>query len=219
MNKILISLSRITVCLAVFLLSLESMAIAESLEGRWGRGFRLGPSSLVQTLSEKTEGEPGLIINGNISYGLTDKVFAGLQVEWEKHKVQDNSSNFNYGDETTVSLIPTIEFHPRGGSSFSPYGLLGLGINFNSFNESSDLNALCAPALCRIEPKNTVALKGGLGIDYFITPHLAYNGELGLKMNDGSSDITGTFPGFTSGTSIDNRVCVVSLIFGVHYYY
>jgi hypothetical protein len=217
MNNILISLYRIAAFLTLFLMSLNSMAIAESLEGRWGMGLRLGPSFLVEKLSDKTGGEVGLIINGTISYGLTDQVLAGLQIEWEKHTIKNRSSDFIYGEETTVSMIPTIEFHPRGGSPFSPYGLLGFGINVNSFRESSDLNGLCAA--CKIEPKNTFAFKGGVGIDYFVTPNLVYNGELDLKMNDGTSDITGNVPGLSSRTSADNSACVLSLIFGVRYYY
>jgi outer membrane protein W len=217
MKIILISICRIAACLTLFLMSLNSMAIAETLEGRWGVGLRLGPSFLVEELSDKTEGELGLIINGNITYGLTERFLVGIHIGWETHTIQGSSSDFNYGNETTISMMPTIEFHPRGRSPFSPYGLLGVGVNINSFRGSSDLNALCAP--CKIEPKNTLALKGGVGIDYFITPNLAYNGELDLKMNDGSSDITGNVPGFTPGTSVDNRLCSLSLVFGVHYYF
>ncbi|MFI5305561.1 MAG: outer membrane beta-barrel protein [Nitrospiria bacterium] len=217
MKQILISLSRIATCLTLFLMSLNSIAFAEGLEERWGIGLRLGPSFLVEKLSDKTEGETGLIINGTISYGLTNKVLAGLHVEWEEHTIKDRSSDFIYGEETTVSIIPTIELHPRGGSPFSPYGLLGVGINLNSFRASNDLNASCAP--CNVEPKNTLAVKGGVGIDYFMTPNLVYNGELDLKMNDGTSDLSGNIPGFTSGTSSDNSACVLSLIFGARYYY
>jgi hypothetical protein len=217
MNKILISLSGIAAFLTLFLMSLNSMAMEEGLEGRWGVGFRLGPSFLVERLSDKTEGDPGLIINGNILYGLTDKLLAGLHVEWEKHTIKERFSDLIYGEESAVSIIPTIEFHLRRGSPFSPYGSLGVGINMNSFRGSSDLNALCGP--CQIEPRNTLALKGGVGIDYFVTPNLAYNGELDLKMNDGSSDITGNVPGFTSGASADNSACVLSLTFGVRYFY
>jgi outer membrane protein W len=172
---------------------------------------------LVQKLSDNTEGEVGPIINGTISYGLTNRVLAGLHLEWEEHSIPNRSSDFIYGEETTFSVIPTIEFHPRGGRPFSPYGLLGVGINLNSFRESNALNALCPS--CKMEPKNTLALKGGVGFDYFVTSNLAYNGELGIKMNDGTSDISGNIPGFTPGVAADNQACVLSLIFGVRYFY
>jgi opacity protein-like surface antigen len=217
LNKYHTSLFTKSVCFSIFLMSLTFSAIAEGLEGRWALGLRLGPSFLVQNLSDKTEGEVGPIIDGDISYGLTSRIRAGLLLEWEEHSMPNRSSDFYYGEEMSVSVIPAIAFYPFGGNPFSPYGLLGIGINLNSFKGSSALNALCGP--CKIEPRNTLALKGGVGFDYFVTSNLAYNAELGIKMNDGTSDITGNVPGFTPGIDADNQACIFSLIIGVRYYY
>jgi opacity protein-like surface antigen len=203
--------------LSLFLITLYSAASAESVEGKWETGLRLGPSFHVEKHSEYTKGGPGVMGNGNVSYGITERVLLGINIEWEKHEIKNWSTGFYYGDETTVSIIPTIEYHFFAESSFYPYVLLGFGINMNSFSGSSDLVAQCA--ICRMDPKNTFALKGGGGIDYFITHNLAVNGELDLKMNDGTSDLTGNFPGFSSGNSMGNSACVLSLILGVRYFY
>ncbi len=217
MRKNIISLSRMSFLLSLFLITIYSAASAESVEGKWEMGLRLGPSLLPEEHSENTKGEPGILGSGNVSYGVTERVLLGINIEWEKHKIKNSSTDFYYGDETTVSIIPTMEYHFSRGSLFFPYVLLGFGINMNSFSGSSDLEALCAT--CRMDPKNTFALKGGGGIDYFITRNLAVNGELDLKMNDGTSDLAGNFPGISSGNSMGNSACVLSLMLGVRYFY
>jgi hypothetical protein len=98
-----------------------------------------------------------------------------------------------------------------------PNAHLGIGINLNSFSGSSDLEGSCVT--CRMDPKNTLALMGGGGIDSFITHNLAVNGELDLKMNKGTSDLTGNFPGISSWNSMDSSTCSLSLIFGIRYFY
>lgn len=193
------------------------MVFAAGTEGSWGVGLRLGPSIYVQKLSDETQGEAGPLFNGTVTYGLTNRFSAGLHIEWEKHTITNNASDFIYGEETTISIIPVMEFHPGPRGPLLPYGLLGVGINLNSFKESNDLSATCSP--CRMEPKDTLALKGGIGIDYFATPDMVYNAEFDLKMNDGKSDVIGNIPGFPAEPSTDNSACALSLIFGVRHYY
>lgn len=217
MNKKRILVCIIGVCLTFLLVNPNSLSFAEVLEGRLGVGLRMGPSFLVEPLSDQYRGEGGPVFNGAVFYGLTNRVLAGFHLEWEKHTVTNNASSFVYGEQSTVSIIPAMEYHLRAEGPFSPYGILGIGINLNRFNRSNDLGTLCAS--CQIEPKNTLALKGGLGIDYFRTSFIVYNAEFALKMNDGNSDFTGVIPGFGSDTSTDNRNCVFTLVFGVRRYY
>lgn len=217
MKKRLVAFFTVLLLVSVLtsLICLESRA--EGLKGKWGLGLRLGPSFLAEDNSESTRGDPGLLVNGTLFYGLTERFVAGVDLEWERHAVVNNVSGANYGDASTVSIMPRVEYHFQGGHAFSPYLLLGAGINLNSFNPGSDFQASCPG--CTMEPENTLALKGGGGIDYRIRSNIAINTELALKMNDGSANISGLFGGFTPGSSADFRVCSLSFVVGVRYFY
>ena len=225
MTKIVISLTRTSIILSLFLTCPFSTAGAETFNGKWEQGARFGPSFLTQDLADQTVGYLGPMVNYNISYGLSDQILVGLNLEWEKHQVKDRSSGFYFGDESTLSIMPTIEYHVIGASiqqqliNYSPYILGGIGVNINSFTESDNLNTSCAPITCKISPKNTLALKVGWGIDFFITSNLALNGEMDLKLNSGIADISGSYLGYASTTSADNRVSVLSFLLGARYFY
>ena len=217
MRNILIFLFRALLLTSLFTILLCSESSAEDLKGKWGVGFRLGPAVLMEENSNSTRGDPGLIIKGGLFYLLTERIITGVDLEWERHAIIDNLSEVHYGDASTVSIVPKVEYHFNGGSLFSPYLMLGAGINLNSFSPGGDLQALCGS--CKIDPKNTLALEGGGGIDYRIRPDLAFNAEFDFKMNDGSANITGSFGSFNSGSESSFQLCSLSLALGIRYYY
>lgn len=222
MKKTFASLCTVLISTALFFICLTPEAGAQNIQGKMGIGIRGGAAFLTQDIAEVTEGETGPIISGNIFYGLTDTVSLGLIVEWERHKVEDTTPGFpafNLGDETTISLLPTVELRAAGLGAFSPYGSFGIGLNINSFNESSELAAFCAPVTCTIEPENTFALKVSGGADYFVTPNLALNAEIGWKLNSGDADVIVCFLGFCDAATVDNKVSVLTTLFGLRYYF
>ncbi len=95
--------------------------------------------------------------------------------------------------------------------AFVPYGTLAVGININSFDEDS----IIAPL--QVEPDNTFALKVGMGADYFVTPELALNGELGWKLNSGDTEFS--LPGVLPTGTLDTDLSAISFIAGVRYYF
>lgn len=195
-----------------FLLCLETETNAQNIQGRLGIGVRGGFSVLSQDVATDTEGETGPVISGNITYGLTNILSIGLNVEWEKHEIKDKPTGFSFGDENTISVLPFAEIRSTGlggNRNLLPYASFGLGININSFSESSRV------ASVEIEPKNTLALKIGVGADYFVTPNFALNAEAGYKLNSGEVDFKSG--GFTFGTD-DNEISTFSLLFGLRYY-
>jgi len=190
-------------------------AFAQNIRGKWGVGLRVGPSILTQDVSGSIEANTGPIISGNILYGLTDNFSMGLNLEWETHQAE---SVGDIGDINIFSLIPFIEFRPGGRQAFSPYASLGIGININSFNEESGLFCVTTigSGFCKIEPENTFALKFAGGFDYFVTPNLALNAEIGWKLNSGDSDVKVSGVGTISD---DFRASVFNLLFGLRYYF
>lgn len=188
-----------------FLLGLTTKTNAEDIQGRWGVGIRGGFSTLTQDVATDTEGRSGPVISGNIIYGLTNILSLGLNVEWERHEIKDKPSGFNFGDQTTFSILPFAEIRSAGlggNKDLSPYASFGLGVNLNSFSESGDVSALGE----KIEPENSFALKIGAGVDYFVTPNFALNAEAGWKLNSGDVD-------FKIGETDDNKISAFSILY------
>lgn len=222
-----------TVPVALFCALVAQPVQAREFEGHLGVGVRGGVGVLTQDIDETLRRGKEGVVGAQVLYGLTDhfkwggdladffllgpdhharSLLVGLNVEWENHNLKENGTGFNYGQATTISVLPIAELHVTGFSALSPYFFLGVGLNLNSFTESTDLRALaaCNPppppppptpvptptptekprqaasaggSLCEISPKNTVAVKLGGGLDYFVTPHLALNAEMGWKWN------------------------------------
>lgn len=217
MENILISLFRSILLASLFTISVCSESRAEDLKGKWGVGLRLGPAVLMEENSDSTRGDPGLIIKGGLFYHLTGRIITGIDLEWERHAIIDNLSEVHYGDTSTISIVPKVEYHFNEESLISPYLMLGAGINLNSFSPSGDLQSLCGS--CNIDPKNTLALEGGGGFDYRIRPNIAFNAEFDFKMNDGSANIAGSFGSFNSGNETSFQLCSLFLGFGIRYFY
>ncbi len=168
---------------------------------------------MIQDVFEDTEGKLGPIVSGELFYALTDRVSLGLNVEWEKHKINDIPSGFLYGHSTTLSVIPFVEVRSHGFMRNSPYVSLGLGANFNTFEESDSFQTICLISLlrtCKSDLDNTFALRAGLGTDYFVTEVLALNVEFGWKYNSGKihGDIDDDF-----------RAIVLTILFGIRSYW
>jgi hypothetical protein len=114
-----------------------SLADAQDVQGKWGLGIHAGPSFMTQDINSEEPsdvGKVGPIVNGEIVYIMQDGAL-GLSVEWERHKVKE--SNVDLGDGTTISILPFTELRIPATENIIPYVSLGLGININSFNESS----------------------------------------------------------------------------------
>jgi len=215
MKKLNTLLCVISLSGAIFFLGLIPAADAQNTQGKWGFGIRAGGSFLTQDINDEIPGvsfvgNPGPIVSGNIIYGVTNSVSAGVNVEWETHQtdIEVLGIEFDIGDATTVSLLPFVELRATYGS-FVPYASLGAGINFNSFDVEPVLTPL------QIDPDNTFALKVGGGADYFLTPSFALNAELGWKLNSG--DVELSVPGFTA--TGDYNASAFSLLFGLRTYF
>lgn len=71
--------------------------------------------------------------------------------------------------------MPFMEFRTRY-DHWAPYVTAGAGINFNAVtNESRGID---------ISADNSLAVKVGLGADWFITDHIALNTEAAWKYNN-----------------------------------
>lgn len=154
-------------------------------QGRWLLGFRAGFAPLTQELSLNTSTDVGSLVNVEGMYALNSFLLAGLMVEWERHAVDLEQPAVDLGHLDTVSVIPTLQVRPGRLGPLVPYGSMGFGVNVNSFGESDNLGSTT------ISPSNNFAWRLAWGADYFLSPGLALNAEMGYKRNDGHVTING----------------------------
>jgi hypothetical protein len=222
------------ICVSVALtLVTVSLSWGESREGRWSIGIRGGASRPTQDIDLDTEGKIGPIISSRMMYGVTDILSLGLNLEWEKHEIKDEPTGLSLGHQTTLSLLFVSEWRSPHAAAFSPYFSFGVGMNQNIFNESGELQdsvqAICrdaglpptSVASCKaeLEPERTFAGILGFGADYFITPHLTFNSELGYKLNYGKLRIKTTVLDFSNTDIARDNAGVLSLVVGLRYFF
>jgi opacity protein-like surface antigen len=148
-------------------------------------GMRAGFAPLTQQLTGNTSTAVGSLVNFQAMYSLNNWLLVGMMLEWERHSVDQESPSLDLGHQDTVSVLPTVELRPVRFGPISPYVNMSLGVNVNSFGESSGI------AGNSISPSNTLAWRLGWGADYMITNQLALNAEMAYKRNDGHATING----------------------------
>lgn len=197
----------------------------------WVVGIQAGPTFAPQNLFTNFLGTNTNLVSGvgpyvsaNALYGVSHfstiplNVLVGLDIDYNSLPVNVQSSSFNLGNSSTVSLLPTVEFRTDKMENLSLYASLGLGVNFNSFSNSSSLNSFCGGVTCSINPSDSFAARLGVGLDYFISPNFALNAEIGYLVNYTSAAITATAPGIslTTGNGTVNA-STLFFLFGFHY--
>jgi outer membrane protein len=148
-------------------------------------GMRAGFAPLTQTVSQGTSTDVGSLVNFQGMYSLNNWLLAGMMVEWERHGMSNERSDIDLGHQDTVSVLPTVELRPIRFGPLVPYANMGIGINVNSFGESSAISG------ATISPSNTLAWRLGWGADYMLTKQFALNTEMAYKRNDGHVTVNG----------------------------
>ena len=150
--------------------------------GKWVLGMRAGFAPLTQQLSADTSTDIGSLVNFQAMYSLNRWLLVGMMLEWERHSIDQERQQRDWGHQDTVSVLPTVELRPTNFGSLSPYVNMGFGVNVNSFGENTST---------RISPSNTFAWRLGWGADYMLTKQFALNAEMAYKRNDGHATVGG----------------------------
>jgi opacity protein-like surface antigen len=180
-------------CMMLSLLVLGGQAKAEEWKMKQGGiepgkvmlGMRAGFAPLTQTVSEGTSTDVGSLVNFQAMYSLNNWLLAGMMVEWERHGMSNERPDFDLGHQDTVSVLPTVELRPVTFGPLVPYANMSVGVNVNSFGESSAISGNT------ISPSNTFAWRLGWGADYMFTKQFALNAEMAYKRNDGHVTVNG----------------------------
>jgi Outer membrane protein beta-barrel domain len=153
--------------------------------GKWVLGMRAGFAPLTQQLTVNTSTAIGSLVNFEAMYSLNNWLLVGMMLEWERHSVDQERPALDLGHQDTVSVLPTVEIRPVRFGPITPYVNMSMGVNVNSFGESSSLRGNT------ISPSNNFAWRLGWGADWMFTKQLALNAEMGYKRNDGHATING----------------------------
>jgi len=185
----------------------------------WGVSLRTGGSFYHDDVISSVEGDPGVLVNGQVFYHIDRSWILGMSVEWERH--QTSAAGIDLGTAQTISLLPYAEFHLPffPWEAVSPYISLAAGLNINSYELDGSVAAACAAlgfGSCDVEPENTFAFKGGIGTDIFITDNLAINAEGAWKLNSGDGKIT---VGGATVSQGDFEASVAQVILGVRWFF
>jgi outer membrane protein len=182
--------------------------------GRFYLGMRAGFAPLTQQLTDGTSTAVGSLVNFQAMYSLNTWLLIGMMLEWERHGIStDTPNSVDLGHQDTVSVLPTVELRPVRFGPITPYVNMSLGVNVNSFGESSNLGGV------RVSPSNTFAWRLGWGADWMITQQLALNGEMAYKRNDGHATVTGPGPFGASGRVNDWNASSFGFLFGVKWFF
>ena len=180
-------------CMMLSMLVLGGQAKAEDWKmeqggiepGKVMLGMRAGFAPLTQSLNNFTSTDVGSLVNFQGMYSLNKWFLVGMMLEWERHGMSNERPDFDRGHQDTVSVLPTVELRPVRFGPLVPYANMSVGVNVNSFGESSSRGGTTSPS-------NTFAWRLGWGADYMFTKQFALNTEMAYKRNDGHATINGT---------------------------
>lgn len=148
-------------------------------------GMRAGFAPVTQTVTGNSSTDVGSLVNFQAMYSLNKWLLVGMMLEWERHSMNQERPGVDLGHQDTVSVLPTVELRPVRLGPINPYVNMSLGVNVNSFGESSAIRGSV------ISPSNTVAWRLGWGADYMLTRQFALNAEMAYKRNDGHATVNG----------------------------
>jgi len=153
--------------------------------GKFVLGARAGFAPVTQSVTGNTSTDVGSLVNFEAMYSLNNWLLLGMMLEWERHSMSQERPSLDLGHQDTVSVLPTVELRPVRFGPISPYVNMSLGVNVNSFGESSAIRGNT------ISPSNTLAWRLGWGADYMLTKQFALNTEMAYKRNDGHATVNG----------------------------
>ncbi len=200
---------------------MTEQAFAENMRPGFGLGLRGGPAIPTQDPAQGAGADNGVFLDLHLLYGVTQHFTIGLTASGGGVDV----TNLTFGS-TTVSqdvavgtYLVTLEYHPLLGRA-SPYAVLGAGLSRYNFDAFGISNALCQSLFginCEIDEVDTLAVKGGAGLDLFLTSHLALSAELAWVYNR-PADTEMKVGGSSQGTRTIH-LSMLTAVFGIRYYF
>ena len=133
---------------------------------------------------------------------FTNDWIISVNVDYEHYELKHTKLEIE-----VLTVMPFMEFRTRY-DHWAPYVTAGAGINFNAVtNESRGID---------ISADNSLAVKVGLGADWFITDHIALNTEAAWKYNNADLKIKAAGSTFEID---DTNLSTVQVMAGLRFYF
>ncbi|MGQ9653435.1 MAG: outer membrane beta-barrel protein [Thermodesulfobacteriota bacterium] len=184
-------MKKVSMLLATLVVVLFVLQDVRDETGRWAVGLRAGPSFFTQDVIQdvkEIDSDVGPLVAGSLLYRVNEIFSVGFEIEWESHGV--DIRGLDWGSASAISLLPFVEVHLPASERISPYLCLGFGYNINSLSPSDTARKAAADlfgADYDAEVDDSLAVKAGLGLDWFVSDRVALNGEAAWKLNKGDA--------------------------------
>jgi len=159
---------------------------------------KIGVAGNVSAAMPKEDGDPTVFLGGYLSYDILNCFGVGIESGWARWTQRDNG--VDYGNLNMIPLFGDIfvklPFKVEG-FKVVPYGVVGAGVLFWDFEESS----LVRDSGVTISIDPAFGLKFGGGIDFFVTKNIAIFGEASFIWSD--ADATASAGGSVASATLD----------------
>jgi outer membrane protein W len=162
----------------IFIMSSAATSQAADISGRFGVGFDVGVN-----LPSDHDQDDNIYLGGNLSYAFNRYVMIGCEAGYAKW--DEDAAGADYGELRAVPVLGDLYVrHPFDiedkGYTFAPYVVGGVGAIFWDFDEGAFLEA----AGVSVDMDTELALKAGVGFDFFFSENTAINMEGGYMWSD-----------------------------------
>src|SRR5262245_3169176 len=167
---------------------LAPAAWAQSQDSKAAFGIRAGlamPTGELNGFTGKTP-DTGVMVNLDLMFKASSTIDIGGSVEYQNNKMPSISGPgtaggaFGEASITVLTVMAVGQYRFNRAAKVSPYAVAGIGLNINWMDDDKAGNSF------DVDP--SIALKIGVGADFYISKSTALNVEAGYKVN--SSTVT-----------------------------
>ncbi|HZT61605.1 MAG TPA: porin family protein [Burkholderiales bacterium] len=163
---------------------LAPAAWAQTQESKMALGVRLGLAFPAEEFNDFTGKKPdtGQMLNLDLMFKASSNLDIGGSLEYQTNKMPSISGPgtagglFGGAKITVLTAMAAAQYRFNRAAKFSPYGVAGIGFNINWMDDDNSGFSF------EVDP--SLALKFGLGADYYFSKSTALNVEAGYKINN-----------------------------------
>ena len=155
-------------------------------------------------ISQDDELDTAAYVGGSFSHGINEWFAVGLSVGWQSFDSDSTSSGNVFIPGAEITGVPLfadfIVRVPASESSFTPYGVLGLG---TVIWDIDDVTATVSgvPVNTQTDVDTDVAVKIGGGVDWFLNDSWIVNFEAAYVFSNPKATVTASASGATASTT------------------
>jgi predicted porin len=193
---------------------LAPAAWSQSADSKAAFGVRIGLAIPAEDFNDFTGKQPdtGQMLNLDLMFKASNNLDIGGSLEYQTNKMPSISGPgtagglFGGAKITVVTVMGVAQYRFNRAAKFSPYGVAGIGLNINWMDDDN------AGFSFEVDP--SLALKFGVGADFYFSKSTAFNVEAGYKINNSTVTRSPTAGGTAS---FDFNMSTLYLLAGLRF--